>query len=762
MGARNVRVAVGAGVFSLLAAAAAPAQIFSVLFSEDFEAPPGPAGTVGTYTEVDPLLGAPGPTLWHREGSCDSVPLGGYGATPSAVPFSSIAGVPGSVLVWGAGVNDFTSSTTPLPAPFSFFAAAKTTYRLNNNGWLTFGVPSSGFGTNAPIPTIGAPDDAIFAWWDDLVVRPGGFLRSLAVPGGDLVVEWNSEERFPGGVGNESASFQIVLHPSPANTIELRYDYAGFVASAANPWDATVGLENAAGTAGNDLTGLGTANSAFPAQDLLLTPLPPTVPTIPSSMGTAAAAYNRGDLGAYNYNTSPFANAGAIESPVVVSTSANTALYLLFDMTRQVDPGATTSFDQSFVEVAPAGSGLWSTLTQVTASPTCTGPAQRVVLLLPFALAGTSFQQRFRFDTGNANANGFRGWYVDNVRIDQVLAVTSPVFVENFDTGSVPGVSVGSMTEEAPATGFPTPTLWHDEANCDAATPLPAPLSGFAAAYHQGDLGNYTFNTGAANEGAIVSAVLPVPGGSTIFDLSFDYLKEGETGASFDQCFVDMRPTAAAPWSTAIQLIGNLTCGAAPGAFFLSATGGPFAPLASAGTGQFRLRFDTVDLVANSFLGWVVDNLAVTGRATAAALPTGAPCPGSGGCSPSISGFELPYAGNPAFQIRLNGGLPGAAAILVLGLSATGPPCFLALPFPIAAFLPGNACSLAVCPESILPGFVVSAGAACEGTTSLSVAIPPSTPPGATVLAQWFVIDATVFPSPATVAATQSLLLTVL
>ncbi|HKB16176.1 MAG TPA: hypothetical protein VKF62_08920, partial [Planctomycetota bacterium] len=333
---------------------------------------------------------------------------------------------------------------------------------------------------------------------------------------------------FPGGVGNESASFQIVLHPSPANTIELRYDYASFASSAANPWDATVGVENAAGTAGNDLTGLGTANSVFPAQNLLLTPLPPAIPTIPSSMGTAAAAYNRGDLGAYNYSTGNSANSGAIESPAVVSTSANTALYLLFDSTRQVDPGAGTSFDQSYVEVAPTGTGVWSVVTQITSGAPCTGPAQRTVLLLPITLAGTSFQHRFRFDTVDGTANGFRGWYVDNVRIDQVLAVTTPVFTENFDTGSVPGVSVGSMTEEDPG-GFPTPTLWHDEANCDLVTPLPAPLAGFAAAYNQGDLGNYTFDTGGPNEGALVSPVVPVPGGSTSFDLAFDYLKEGES-----------------------------------------------------------------------------------------------------------------------------------------------------------------------------------------------------------------------------------------
>jgi hypothetical protein len=713
---------------------------------------------------VDPSAGAPGPTLWHAEAFCDSNPVTGYAAAASSVPFASIASVPGSVFLWGTGVSVLTTGSFSLPSPFSFFGGAKFTYRVNNNGWISFATPGPGFDFNAPIPTPGAPDDAIFAWWDDLVVRPGGFVRILAVPGGDLVVEWNSEERAPATAGPERASFQIVLHASPANSIELRYDYAGFASSPANPWDATVGLEDFAGTVGIDLTGAGSGNAAFPPQNLLLTPLPPSVPAIPPSMGSFAAAYNQGDIGVYTYDTGA-PNAGAIESPAIVSTSANSALYLIFDTTRQVQSGAGSSFDQSFVEVAPAGSGAWTIVGALTLSPTCTGPVQTSVQLLPFSLAGTSFQHRFRFDTVDASANGYRGWYVDNVRIDQVLATTTPVFAETFDSGSVPGVSVGTMTEEEPTTGNPTNTLWHDEGLCDGTgIPLPPPLSGLAAAYHQGDIGVYTFDTGGANRGAISSPLVPLPAGTSLFDLAFDYLKEGEGGGTgtFDQCFVDVRATASDPWSTALQLTGNQVCAAGPAAAFVSGTGGPFAPLASAGTGQFRLRFDTVDGVGNSFLGWVVDNLAVNGHATAATLPSGPSCPGVGGCSPSIGWSGLPYVGNPAFEIRLTGAPPGSFAILVLGLSASSPPCAFPLPFPIGLLVPGNACALAVCPDSILPGFPVSSGPTCGGTSSLVVAIPVSTAGGSLVFAQWFVIDAGSLPSPGALSASPSLLVTIL
>src|SRR5262249_35549375 len=151
----------------------------------------------------------------------------------------------------------------------------------------------------------------------------------------------------------------------------------------------------------------------------------------------------------YTYDTGS-QNAGAIESPAILSTSANAALYLLFETTRQVQPGAGSTFDRCFVEVAPAATGAWSTVGEITSSPTCTGPALTVALALPFALAGTSFQHRFRFDSIDASQNGYLGWYVDNVRIDQVFSTTTPIFSDNFDTGSIPGATVGSMTEEDP------------------------------------------------------------------------------------------------------------------------------------------------------------------------------------------------------------------------------------------------------------------------------------------------------------------------
>lgn len=132
---------------------------------------------------------------------------------------------------------------------------------------------------------------------------------------------------------------------------------------------------------------------------------------IPSTMGTTAAAYNRGDLGVFNYATGASPNSGAIESPVIVSSTAGTYT-LAFEYTKETGDGGSGSFDQCFVEVRPAG-GAYTVATQVTGNSPC--PSSVAVVVNLTALAGGSWQHRLRFDTVDGLTNSFQGWYVDNV-----------------------------------------------------------------------------------------------------------------------------------------------------------------------------------------------------------------------------------------------------------------------------------------------------------------------------------------------------------
>ncbi|MGH7149462.1 MAG: hypothetical protein ACREIU_02125, partial [Planctomycetota bacterium] len=245
------------------------------------------------------LFGAGAVTVAHAQTACSLAPPppAPYVATPTAPAFSSIVGVPGEVVVFSAAaavVDDLTSAGIGLPAPFSFFGVPKATFQVNNNGWMAFNQALGvGFFTNVGIPSAAAPNDAIFPWWDDLYLflGAGGTVSYLVTPGSDLIVQWTGEGHFNTPSGSHLATFQAVLHPSPVDTIELHYDSATFVAGPATT--ATIGVEDAVGAVGLDVTGLGTLNTVFPASDYVLDLCTPCGTTetfgipCPSAIGTA-------------------------------------------------------------------------------------------------------------------------------------------------------------------------------------------------------------------------------------------------------------------------------------------------------------------------------------------------------------------------------------------------------------------------------------------------------------------------------------------
>ncbi|MGH7152180.1 MAG: hypothetical protein ACREIU_15855, partial [Planctomycetota bacterium] len=163
----------------------------------------------------------------------------------------------------------------------------------------------------------------------------------------------------------------------------------------------------------------------------------------------------------------------------------------------------------------------------------------------------------------------------------------------------------GNGNVSFPATNL---TLTLVPGGCPGA-PIPGCMGTEAAAYNQGDIGLYNFNTGAANEGAIESpaAVSSSPLASIV--MIFDYTKQGEAGGTgiFDQCFVEASPTGLGAWSLVTQVTGNTgSCGGNLSTQTLS------LPSFLAGTSfQHRFRFDTVDSVGNDYFGWYVDNIRV-------------------------------------------------------------------------------------------------------------------------------------------------------
>jgi hypothetical protein len=198
--------------------------------------------------------------------SVDPAPTPNYCADPKPSSFSTIVGLPGTVVAFGPG-NDDPSTVVPLAFPFSFYGNAKTQIEISVNGLAGFNTASIGASfANAPPGTPGGEEDILMPWWDDLHTGATGSVSYNFLPGGPLVIQWNNVQHFPNNASGENATFQLRLHPAPSNLVEFRYNQATFL-SGADPWTASVGVEADPGIVALDVTGLGASNVVFPGTD---------------------------------------------------------------------------------------------------------------------------------------------------------------------------------------------------------------------------------------------------------------------------------------------------------------------------------------------------------------------------------------------------------------------------------------------------------------------------------------------------------------
>lgn len=110
-----------------------------------------------------------------------------------------------------------------------------------------------------------------------------------------------------------------------------------------------------------------------------------------------------------------------------------------------------------------------------------------------------------------------------------------------------------------------------------------------------------TFDTGSRTTGAIVSPTVPI-GDNT--QLSFQYTLETEGGTFYDRAVVQISTDGGTNWSDLLSppsQASDWTMAAAD----LSAYSGTNA--------KFRFLFDSVDGVSNSYEGWLVDDVAISG-----------------------------------------------------------------------------------------------------------------------------------------------------
>jgi subtilisin family serine protease len=148
----------------------------------------------------------------------------------------------------GLNLGDDGARTLPLAFAFPFYGRSYSLVYVHANGFLSFGqaYPGPDYAANHCLPSIMAPNGAIFALWDDL--HPGLNGRVAYRNTADyLAVEWREVPHKSGG----ASTFQVILRPD--GQVQINYGPTIQTASAtvgAESWDASIAWPVACNDAG--------------------------------------------------------------------------------------------------------------------------------------------------------------------------------------------------------------------------------------------------------------------------------------------------------------------------------------------------------------------------------------------------------------------------------------------------------------------------------------------------------------------------------
>jgi hypothetical protein len=159
---------------------------------------------------------------------------------------------------WTAGTtnqsitSDDTTKSVALPFSFTFAGTAYTSLNVSSNGNAHFGTASNAY-SNVAIPSTANPNALLAVFWDDLAPNLGGTIYtgvSGTSPNRTFVIEWRNVDHY-GVSGTNGATFEIQLDES-TNHIWFLYQDTDFGNASYNTGvSATSGVENSAGSAGN-------------------------------------------------------------------------------------------------------------------------------------------------------------------------------------------------------------------------------------------------------------------------------------------------------------------------------------------------------------------------------------------------------------------------------------------------------------------------------------------------------------------------------
>ncbi|WP_219994686.1 carboxypeptidase regulatory-like domain-containing protein [Actinokineospora spheciospongiae] len=142
--------------------------------------------------------------------------------------------------------GDDSAVAVPLPFSFFFYGNNYTQAFASTNGHLNFLASSTAY-SNVALPAGGAPNAAIYPFWDDLLLDSTSRVATKTTgtaPNREFVVEWRNATFYQATATR--VDFEVVL--SESGEISLRYRGIDPNSTRERGASATVGIENATGT----------------------------------------------------------------------------------------------------------------------------------------------------------------------------------------------------------------------------------------------------------------------------------------------------------------------------------------------------------------------------------------------------------------------------------------------------------------------------------------------------------------------------------
>ena len=287
----------------------------------------------------------------------------------------------GTLITTWNGTADDGYATVTLPFAFSLYGINYSTINIVTNGFVNFDTSSTAY-TNTGIPITAAPNNALYAFWDDLDVRTSGTVHYFSdIPNQRFVVQYTNVPHF-GTTEPGLYTFQVIIKQNG----DIVYQYLSMQQTLNS---ATIGIENGSGTVALQVA----FNASYVHDNLALRFTKDAVPWL--STGVSGGTISQGDSANVEVRVHPSGlTAGDYRALLLVSGN--------FSPPRQVPVHLLLS-DQSSVTVDVIQG--WNILSNPVNRP----PETDSVLQLypsssfPYAFAfaqGEGYQQRFVMDNG--------------------------------------------------------------------------------------------------------------------------------------------------------------------------------------------------------------------------------------------------------------------------------------------------------------------------------------------------------------------------